>query len=226
MPLDTELVHHGVKGQKHGVRRGPPYPLGQEEKAKNREQAKLNRKKEKEKPKNVTEKIRTAAKKMSEKAKARQKIEQKKAAERKAKADKKRAEKTESKKSKREKRAEERLAKAKARNERNRQRILENPSLLYKNRKKFTAEEIENAIKTFERDKRLKSLSVADIRNGKEYVENVVGFGEALVKGYNLAARVYNTVNKGDKDHSLPYVPNIDNSKKKDKKKDKDKDDD
>lgn len=26
------LEHHGVKGQKHGVRRGPPYPLGSDKK--------------------------------------------------------------------------------------------------------------------------------------------------------------------------------------------------
>ena len=27
MDLDEALEHHGIKGQKHGVRNGPPYPL-------------------------------------------------------------------------------------------------------------------------------------------------------------------------------------------------------
>lgn len=30
---DDELKHHGIKGQRHGIRRGPPYPLSDAQKS-------------------------------------------------------------------------------------------------------------------------------------------------------------------------------------------------
>lgn len=38
------LAHHGVEGQKHGVRNGPPYPLDRQGKAALRKQRKANKK--------------------------------------------------------------------------------------------------------------------------------------------------------------------------------------
>lgn len=37
------LAHHGIKGQKHGVHNGPPYPLSRKLKQKVRRQAKINK---------------------------------------------------------------------------------------------------------------------------------------------------------------------------------------
>lgn len=46
--LVNSLEHHGVNGQQWGKRRGPPYPLGTDEKEKNRELAKKKKKEESE----------------------------------------------------------------------------------------------------------------------------------------------------------------------------------
>lgn len=66
------LEHHGVDGQRWGKRRGPPYPLGSEDKAKNRQSAKQKRAAEKRK-KEIAKTKKRIAKQEKEKAKKQEK---------------------------------------------------------------------------------------------------------------------------------------------------------
>lgn len=97
-----------------------------------------------------------------------------------------------------------------------REKILSDPKKLYKHRKEFTREEIDQAIKTFEWEKKLRDLSIADMEAGKKMVSNAVGYANAIISGYNTIAGVKNAF---DPDNPLPTISVNPEKKKDDKKK-------
>lgn len=134
-------------------------------------------------------------------------------------AEKKAAKKAE-KVAKKEASAAKKAAREEARRKARIEQIKSDPSLLYKHRKEFTREEIDEAMKTFEWEKKLRGYSLSKMDDGAEFVNKLVKTGGNLIAAYNTAARVYNTVNPEDR---VPYVEGVDSNKNKKKKKDKDK---
>ena len=147
--LSDELYHHGVKGQKWGVRRTPeqlghPKLTRTEKKA-----AKLRDKNAKKREKNRKKALKAA------------KIARKKQ----EKFDKEKAE------------------------------LMKSPLSMVKYKEKFTDEEIDKAIKRFEMEKKLTDLSVKERNRGREFVGDLISYGETAVRGYNLYTDIYNTFN-------------------------------
>lgn len=117
---------------------------------------------------------------------------------------------------------------AKEREKRKREAILNDPTKLYKNRKKFTKEEIDQAMKQFEWEGKLQQQSVDRIRRGKEVASSILDYMNKASGMYNRGAQWYNTYakyQKGEDANTLPYLDTIDpksNKSKKDKKDKKD----
>lgn len=84
----------------------------------------------------------------------------------------------------------EELAKEKAKKER--EAILRDPSKLYKNRDKFTKEEIDQAMKRFAWEKQLRDYSRSQKNTNKETVDRMVSWLETSTKAYNHIAMIYN----------------------------------
>lgn len=118
---------------------------------------------------------------------------------------------------------------AKERNKRRREAILNDPTKLYKNRRKFTKEEIDQAMKQFEWEGKLQQQSVDRIKRGKEVAGALLGYMTTASAMYNQSAQWYNTYvkwQKGEDAKTLPYIEKIDAKKDKPKDdKDKSKDD-
>lgn len=102
-----------------------------------------------------------------------------------------------------------------------REKALKNPRLLYKNRDKFSDEEIQKALRRFDLEQRLRNVSKDKINSGKVYVDTFLGYADTGIRAYNTFARIYNTKKRSK---TLPYVPNAGQDNKK-KKKNKDDDD-
>lgn len=73
--------------------------------------------------------------------------------------------------------------------------LMQSPLSMVKYKEKFTDEEIDKAIKRFEMEKKLTDLSVKERNRGREFVNDLIGYGETAVKGYNLYTDIYNTFN-------------------------------
>lgn len=164
--MTQELYHHGVKGQKWGVRRTRSQ-LGYPE-------SKPRAKKEKS--------PRSAKKKQAARLKA----------------------------------ASERVKRQNAREE-----ILRSPTKLYKHRNEFTRQEIDDAMRRFEWERRLNEFSNYEINAGKRYVDTLLGYADTGIRAYNTYAKVYNAFNKSGKQRKT-----IGEKSKQDKKKKKDDEDD
>lgn len=96
-----------------------------------------------------------------------------------------------------------------------REKILQDPKKLYKHRREFSKEEIDAAMKNFEWEKKLRELSVADVRHGKEMINETVGYVNALIGGYNTAVGISNALYP---ENNLPTIL-VNAPKKKDDKK-------
>lgn len=108
--------------------------------------------------------------------------------------------------------------------EKRRQEILKDPTKLYKYRNEFTKEQIEEAMKTFEWEKKLRGYSTAKgedytkkLEQGKRVVDSVLGIAKGAIGTYNQVARVVNTFNG---DSELPYIKDFQKEEKKENKKD------
>lgn len=172
--VSDDLEHHGIKGQKHGVRHGPPYPL----------------------ERGVSAAIKRRFKK---------------------KTPEERAEVREQRKAKKQEKAEEKERKE-------REEILRDPTKLYKNRRKFTTQEINDAMKTFEWEKKLKDYSNARLKAGNDKVNGILNRAEAGIRTWNLLARLVNSFadRKDDGDFRMPFImqpPKNDELEKKKKSK-------
>lgn len=124
-------------------------------------------------------------------------------------------------------RAEKRQAKKAAEEQKRREQILRDPKQLYKYRNQFTREEIDEAMKTFEWEKRLRSYvtdknesSVKAMEQGKRIVQAATGVISGGIGAYNQTARIVNTFKDGKK---VPYIEAIPGPKKDEKKNKKDK---
>lgn len=104
-----------------------------------------------------------------------------------------------------------------------RDKILRSPRLLKKYQYNFSQEEVNDAIRRFDNDTRLRNVQVSKIESGRRFVESLAGMTRSGVNIYNTAASAYNTFNKGSS--KLPTINTGDNKKKK-KNKDSDDDDD
>lgn len=71
-----------------------------------------------------------------------------------------------------------------------RQKLLEkyikDPNLMYKNRDKFTTEEINTAMNRFEAEKKLNQYRMTYLNRGNEYISMLVSYGTNIYKGYEL----------------------------------------
>lgn len=102
-----------------------------------------------------------------------------------------------------------------------REKILQNPTLLYKHRKEFSSEEIRKAMSNIQMEQNLQQLSMNQLSAGATYINAALKYAEAGIKVYNNAAKMYNAFNKQNK-----KAPIIGQGKDKKKDKNKDKDDD
>lgn len=94
-----------------------------------------------------------------------------------------------------------------------REEILKSPTKLYKYRDQFTEQEIKDAVKRFETNKKLSELSNYEMNTGKRYVDTFLGYADTGIK-------VYKTFNKIDKIRKGIYKDD-DKDDDKDEKKDK-----
>lgn len=98
----------------------------------------------------------------------------------------------------------------------NRVKILKNPTKLLKNRDQFTRAEIDDAIKGFEMEKRLRELSMAQLSAPQQYLDTIFKTANSGANAYNAVARYYNTF-VADGDKKLPYIETAQKKKDKDK---------
>lgn len=106
--------------------------------------------------------------------------------------------------------------------EKRRKAILDDPRKLYRNRKKFTKEEIDAAMKQFEWEGKLQQQSLDRIKRGQEEAAKILGLMTTGLGMYDQIARVYNTYSTsqgGEDAPRLPYLEKADSSKNKSKKK-------
>lgn len=90
-------------------------------------------------------------------------------------------------------------AKKNAKFEKEKAEIMRSPMSMVKYKEKFTDEEIDKALKRFEMEKKLADYSATERKRGKEFVSDLISYGETAVKGYNLYADIYNTFNEKGK---------------------------
>lgn len=93
---------------------------------------------------------------------------------------------------------------------------LRSPSKLYKHRNEYTQEEINNALKRFEWEKKLKDYSKAELQSGKEFIDRAVSYTISAINLYNQAARITNSFGLSDKPWAYiePAVAKQDKNKK------------
>lgn len=125
-----------------------------------------------------------------------------------------RAEVREVKKAKREEKKQERKKKE-------RQKILEDPSKLYKNRKKFTKQEIDDAMKTFEWEKKLKNYSNDKLEAGNKMFSSYVNKVQHGISAWNNIARIFNSFADRNEngDFRMPFIMNLPSNKELEEKK-------
>lgn len=93
-----------------------------------------------------------------------------------------------------------------------RQDILNSPTRLYKNRRDYSQEEINAALKQFEWERKLKEYSNAEMRAGKEFIDSMFQYTNSAINLYNASARIVNSFNLSEK--PWKYVESMKNDKK------------
>lgn len=117
--------------------------------------------------------------------------------------------------------AEQEKVKAEAKAAARREKIKQSPTKLYKHRREFTKAEIDEALKTFEWEKRLNDYSKEELNRGANYIDTMTKYAKSIGNLYNVGANVYNAYNsyvKGDKE-KLPIVEGLGGGDSKKKKK-------
>lgn len=187
-----EIYHHGIKGQEHGVRNGPPYPL-------NPAVSSAVKQGKSESEIRAIKKKREASLKKARAAKAKKKAEAEKAKAEEA----RKAEKEEKARVSAEKKAE----KAAKKLEKKKERALKDPNSLIRNKDLFNTEELDAALKRLSIEDKIKDLSSKKISRGKSAVEALGAVGIAGLTGWNVAASIYNAYQKSQgSDSALPQI--------------------
>ena len=73
-----------------------------------------------------------------------------------------------------------------AREEKRRKKDLSSPTRLYKNRHKYTQEEIDKAMKRMKWERELRTLSKDELSTGSQYANIVLAYGTTLSAAYGL----------------------------------------
>lgn len=80
--------------------------------------------------------------------------------------------------------------------EKKREKILSDPKKLYKNRKKFSNEEIEKALKQFDLDRRLKEAAREKRQRGSKFINDLLDYVQAASRGKGI----FDKMVKGEND--------------------------
>lgn len=72
------------------------------------------------------------------------------------------------------------------REKRQREKILSSPTKLYKNRHKFSQEEIDAAMKKMKWERELRSLSKDELKRGEQYVNTFLDYAKTASRAYDL----------------------------------------
>ena len=89
-------------------------------------------------------------------------------------------------KAKLEKKRLKKTAKLEAKRQKLLDKYIKDPNLMYKNRNKFTTEEINKAMDRFEAEKKLNQYRMTYLNRGNEYISMLVSYGTNISKGYEL----------------------------------------
>lgn len=108
------------------------------------------------------------------------------------------------------KKAERSATKAKEAHERN----MQTASKLYKHRNEYTQDEINNALKKFEWEKKLREYSKSELDAGKKYLDAAFQYSTSAINIYNNAARVVNSFNLSEKPWNYIAPAKVDDKKK------------
>ena len=212
---DDSLEHYGRKGQswrehKYGEwQKHARYAMGREDPNKKPEPEKTSE----SAPKLTKEEQKARLKETKAKAKQARVVQKRKEQQ----ANERRKEtKRETKEARKEAKLEVKRAKIESKLEKERQEIIRNPTKLREHQYEFSRDEVEEALKRFDQDRRLADISAGKVKRGSDYVSNLANMAGSMTKLYNLTAVAYNSFT-GSK---LPLIKA--EEKKKDDKKKKD----
>lgn len=106
-----------------------------------------------------------------------------------------------------------------------REKNLSSPRKLKRHYKEYSEEEIKEAIKNFDTERKLSKYTADDIKMGADILKNLAGMTESAIKSYNSVAAIRNAFSKSENKWPTVNTGKKDSEKKK-KKKDEDDDDD
>ena len=135
------------------------------------------------------------------------------------------AESAEKRKSEKEAKDKIKAEKQAAKKEADRQKILKNPTQLYKHRDEFTYDEIKKAMDRFEWEKKLNTYSQENLKRGAEFIQTMNTRVSNGINLYNSAARIVNSLTGDGTKNTIPFIGGINADKNKNQDKDKKKDD-
>lgn len=92
-----------------------------------------------------------------------------------------------------------RLARQRYLSPKTKEEIMRSPSLILKNRDKFTNEELKQAIERFKLEADIAKITEDQRKRGKQMVIDIVDMAEKATKGYDIFVDVYNTFSDGNR---------------------------
>lgn len=93
-----------------------------------------------------------------------------------------------------------------------REKILSDPKLLRQNYKKFSTEEVQQAIKNFETERRLSDFSKSRVQQGARFLSSMAQFTSSAIVVYNNVSKAYNAFSPGTK--PMPFIKDPEKKKK------------
>lgn len=80
--------------------------------------------------------------------------------------------------------------------EEDRKKDFSSPTNLYRNRKKYTQKEIDDAMKRFKWERELRTLSMDEITIGSKYVQSFLTYGGAAMSAYGMGKAIIKVLGK------------------------------
>lgn len=186
------LAHHGILGQKHGQRNGPPYPLDADDHSAAEKKAGWHKSLAKSIKDHRIAKKRKKALNKARKVRAQHVKEQKK----------------EAKLAKKQLHEEKKFAKEK-------DRILKSGDAkeILKYKDKLSDQELKNALDRVRNDIALREIAAKSEKSGFDRIDDIMNtagkvtdWAQKGVKGYNTFAEIYNSVKAHSKEEQLPII--------------------